>query len=46
MLIPDQETEVDYLHYEAVSLSVVEILKENRKRALTVGIHGDWGAGC
>jgi hypothetical protein len=45
MLIPDQETEVDYLHYEAVSLSVVEILKENRKRALTVGIHGDWGAG-
>ncbi|WP_323130978.1 Qat anti-phage system ATPase QatA [Sinorhizobium medicae] len=45
MLIPDQETEVDYLHYEAVSLAVVEILRDNRKRALTVGIHGDWGAG-
>jgi predicted KAP-like P-loop ATPase len=45
MLIPDQETEVDYLHYEAVSFAIVEILKENRKRALTVGIHGDWGAG-
>ncbi len=45
MLIPDNETEVDYLNYEAVSRAVVEILKESRKRAITVGVHGDWGAG-
>lgn len=45
MLIPDHETEIDYLNCEAISQTVVELLKDNRKRALTVGIHGDWGAG-
>lgn len=45
MLIPDYETEVDYLNCEAISQTVVELLKDNRKGALTVGIHGDWGAG-
>ena len=45
MLIPDQETAVDFLNYEAVAKTVVALLKENRKHALTVGIHGDWGAG-
>ena len=45
MLIPDHETEVDYLNCEAISQTVVELLKGDRKRPLTVGIHGDWGAG-
>src|SRR5262245_28928238 len=45
MLIPDHETEVDFLNCEAISKTVVELLKDNRKRALTVGVHGDWGAG-
>ncbi len=45
MLIPDQETAVDFLNYEAVAKTVVALLKENRERALTIGIHGDWGAG-
>ncbi len=45
MLIPDYETSVDFLNYEAISSTVVELLKENRERAITVGIHGDWGAG-
>ena len=45
MLIPDHETAVDFLNYEAISGTVVELLKDNRQRALTVGIHGDWGAG-
>lgn len=45
MLIPDYETEVDFLNCEAISSTVVELLKNNRNRALTVGIHGDWGAG-
>ena len=45
MLIPDHETDVDYLNCEAISQTVVELLKDNKKRALTVGIHGDWGAG-
>jgi predicted KAP-like P-loop ATPase len=45
VLIPDQETAVDFLNYEAVAKTVVALLKENREHALTIGIHGDWGAG-
>lgn len=45
MLIPDHETAVDFLNYEAVSKTVVELLNDNRQHALTIGIHGDWGAG-
>jgi predicted KAP-like P-loop ATPase len=45
MLIPDHETEVDFLNCEAISRTVVQLLRDNRNRALTVGIHGDWGAG-
>jgi predicted KAP-like P-loop ATPase len=45
MLLPDHETDVDFLNCEAISRTVVQLLKANRKRALTVGIHGDWGAG-
>jgi predicted KAP-like P-loop ATPase len=45
MLIPDHETEVDYLNCESILQTIFELLKENRKRALTVGIHQDWGAG-
>jgi KAP family P-loop domain len=44
VLIPDHETEVDFLNCEAISRTVVELLEGNRARALTVGIHGDWGA--
>ena len=43
MLIPDHETTVDFLNYEAIAQTVVEFLNDNRKRPLTIGIHGDWG---
>lgn len=45
MLIPDQETAVDFLNYEAIAKTVIALLKDNRQNALTIGIHGDWGAG-
>ncbi len=45
MLIPDHETAIDFLNYEAISHTVIELLKNNRQQALSVGIHGDWGAG-
>lgn len=45
MLLPDHETEVDFLNYEAIADTVVALLKDNRQRAMTIGIHGDWGAG-
>jgi len=36
MLIPDHETAVDFLNYEAISRTVVELLNDNRKRPLTI----------
>lgn len=45
MLIPDHETAIDFLNYEAISCTVIELLRDNRQQALSVGIHGDWGAG-
>ena len=45
MLIPDHETEIDYLNGEATSRTVVELLRQSRNRPLTMGIHGEWGAG-
>ena len=45
MLIPDHETAVDFLNYEAIAGTAIELLKDNRKRPLSIGIHGDWGAG-
>lgn len=45
MLIPDHETAVDYLNCEAIASTVAEVLRSSRERPLTIGIHGDWGAG-
>ena len=45
MLIPDHETEIDFLNGEATSRTVVELLRQSRNRPLTIGIHGEWGAG-
>jgi len=45
MLLPDHETAIDFLNYEAISKTIVALLADNRQRALTIGIHGDWGAG-
>lgn len=45
MLLPDHETDVDLLNYEAVATTVADLLKDSRELPLTIGIHGDWGAG-
>lgn len=45
MFISDHETEVDFLNCESIAATVIEILRLSRTRPLTVGIHGDWGAG-
>lgn len=45
MLITDHETEVDYLNCEAISKTVVELLDNRFTQPITLGVHGDWGAG-
>lgn len=45
MILSDNETKVDLLNNEAVALTIIELLKEKPQHPVTVGVHGDWGAG-
>lgn len=45
MLLSDNETKVDLLNNEAIASTVVKLLKERPDQPVTVGVHGDWGAG-
>lgn len=45
MMIPDNETAVDMVYYDAVAETVAKVIKDTGDEALTVGVHGDWGAG-
>ncbi|POF33912.1 Qat anti-phage system ATPase QatA [Roseibium marinum] len=45
MIIADNETAVDLLYYEAIARTVVRLVCEKSDEPLSVGIHGDWGAG-
>ncbi len=42
--IADQETKVDLLRNEAISKVIVDLVC-NSKSSVTIGVHGDWGAG-
>lgn len=41
----DKETDLDLLGHRRVAQTIVEIMREEELRPLTVGIHGSWGAG-
>src|SRR3984893_14534978 len=45
MILTDNETKVDLLNNEAIAKTIIELLREKPERAVTIGIHGDWGAG-
>lgn len=45
MILADNETAVDYLYYETVAKTVVGLIKAKSEEPLTIGLHGDWGAG-
>lgn len=45
MIVADNETDIDYLYYEPVARTVVRLIKEKAGEAITIGLHGDWGAG-
>ena len=45
MIVADNETAVDLLLYEPIAQTVVRLVRERSHEPLSVGIHGDWGAG-
>lgn len=45
MLLSDNETKVDLLNNEAIAATIVTLLRERPDHPVTVGVHGDWGAG-
>jgi hypothetical protein len=45
MIVADNETAIDLLYYEAVAKTVVRIVSDKSDEPLSVGVHGDWGAG-
>ena len=45
MIVADNETAVDLLYYDAIAHTVVRLIVERSDEPLSVGVHGDWGAG-
>ncbi|MEL6323800.1 MAG: Qat anti-phage system ATPase QatA [Pseudomonadota bacterium] len=45
MIIPDNETATDMIYSEAVSATVARVIRDAGDEPLTIGVHGDWGAG-
>lgn len=45
MILTDNETKVDLLNNEAIATTIIELLREKPEHAVTIGVHGDWGAG-
>jgi predicted KAP-like P-loop ATPase len=45
MFLIDHETPVDLLYYDAIAEILVKQVLDCGAKPITVGIHGDWGAG-
>src|SRR5690242_11741203 len=41
----DKETDLDLLGYDKIADIILEIVKDQYLRPLTIGVYGDWGAG-
>lgn len=45
MILTDNETKVDLLNNEAIASTINSLLRARPDRPVTIGVHGDWGAG-
>jgi predicted KAP-like P-loop ATPase len=45
MFLNDQETVTDLLYYESIAKTVVHLIRKSANAPVTIGVHGDWGAG-
>jgi predicted KAP-like P-loop ATPase len=45
MILSDNETKVDLLNSEPIAKTIVALLRKHPEHPVTIGVHGDWGAG-
>ncbi len=45
MLLSDSETKVDFLNNEVIAKTITGLITAHSENPITIGIHGDWGAG-
>jgi predicted KAP-like P-loop ATPase len=45
MILSDNETKVDLLNNDAISKTIIDLVRDRPELPVTIGIHGDWGAG-
>lgn len=45
MVLTDHETKIDLLNNEAIATTIIGLLCERPDHPVTIGVHGDWGAG-
>ncbi|QDF96899.1 NTPase KAP [Azoarcus sp. DD4] len=45
MILTDNETKVDLLNNEAIATTIIGLLCARPDHPVTIGVHGDWGAG-
>ncbi|RWL74837.1 MAG: NTPase KAP [Mesorhizobium sp.] len=45
MILTDNETNVDLLNNEAIAATIIKLLRVRPDQPVTIGVHGDWGAG-
>lgn len=45
MILSDNETKVDLLNNESIAKTIVQLIRKQPDRPVTIGVHGDWGAG-
>ncbi len=43
--LSDNETKIDLLNNEAIATTIIRLLLDRVDRPITIGVHGDWGAG-
>ena len=43
--LSDNETKVDLLSNESIATTIIKLLLERPDKPVTIGVHGDWGAG-
>jgi len=45
VFINDNEAETDLLHYESIAKTILRLIDASAKKPISIGVHGDWGAG-